>query len=168
MQFQGIAGNRPVKILLVIYFDFCFLDEKKNTTTEWKIDRIKATPTPLRETRYKKIHQCCTEWGIPGIFSKLLSLKGINKSFPWFSVKSRVSSPKQIFYLNSRKNMNGKYVDLFSEKQSTTQLNGKIIRNGTIKLQNVISMWITTHCEAYYRVRNLARCRKPDRNQTKQ
>lgn len=165
MQFQGSAVNRPVKVLLVIYFDFCFLDEKK-PTTEWKIDRIKATPRPLKETRLKKKYQCCTEWETPGIFSKLLSLKCINISFPWFCIKSRVSSLKQIFYLNSHKNVNGKYVDLVSEKQRTTQLNGKIIRNGTIKLQNVISMWITTHCEAYYRVRNLARCRKPDRNQT--
>lgn len=43
------------------------------------------------------------------------------QSFPLFCIKSRVFALKQIVYLNSCKNMNGKYIDAFSGKQSAIQ-----------------------------------------------
>lgn len=96
-----------------------------------------------KESRNKKFHWYCTDYGIPGIFSEIVSLKCINSKprFHMFYNESRVSSLKK---KNSCKNMNKKYVAYFSEKQIIIQWNGKIIRNvRTMKLESVIFIWNT-------------------------
>lgn len=58
-------------------FWFYSLDEKESRLDIGLIEK-KQPPVCQKKQETKKPHQCCTDYGILGIFSKMLPLKCIN------------------------------------------------------------------------------------------